>query len=218
MELAVGIVLVIVIGALVAIVLATGRRGRPMRGPVPEAPALRRRSSESTAARHGGRADGDPYEGLPANHVLTRPPMVRDPELNRDVTLRDWLRNRYYAQPNVWNGVVAEFYTRAAANPRVAEYFAPTLSKPNGMTDLQNHFLRALLLVTSSGVSVGVVRTLRARHSTVRNLSGGPIDSETYDHVLGVLVEILREHGVPDEGISQLATTVAPLRGAVAVG
>ena len=163
-------------------------------------------------------AGEDPYAGLAPAHVLTPAPMLWDDELGREVTLRDWLRNTCYARPHVWNEVVAEFYSRAAADPHVAEFFGPTLARPDGMNHLQNHFLRALLLVTGSGVSVGVVRKLRERHATVRDHRGLPIDDATYDQVLGVLVEVLREHGVPESGIAQLASTVAPLRGALVVG
>jgi truncated hemoglobin YjbI len=131
------------------------------------------------------------------------------------VTLKEWLVH-HTRREGVWGEVVAEFYTRAAADAHVAPYFAGV-----DLDDLRRHFLAALLLVADKGLTVGTVRKMHDRHAAVRNLRGEPITGEIYDRVVATLGQIVSEilttagFPRPEPVVTQLVATVAPLRGAI---
>jgi truncated hemoglobin YjbI len=152
---------------------------------------------------------GELYPGLPDTQLVTECPTMatRDGSL----PLRDWLR--HYAGAEAWPRVVSQFYARAAADPEIADYFRHV-----DLAQLQRHFLAAMMIVTGQGVTVGLVRSIRTAHSGVRDSEGDPIDACTWDAVIGVLADVLTEHGVPGSAIAALATTIAPLRAAIVVG
>jgi truncated hemoglobin YjbI len=146
------------------------------------------------------------FPGVPETHVLTDPPRVAAPGASEP--LRDWLR--HFAGIDAWPVAVSRFYTRAAADPAIAVYFARV-----DMEKLQRHFLAALMIVTGQGVTVGVVRRMRDAHATVRNGAGAPITGEVWDATIGVLAEVLGELGTPPATLVALATTIAPIRAAI---
>jgi truncated hemoglobin YjbI len=135
---------------------------------------------------------------------LTPPPMVGD------LTLRDWLVHFSTERDRVWPAVVATFYRRAANVPEIADYFRET-----DMVRLQQHFARALTMVTGTGLTEATVRRLQQAHFGVHDSAGRPITPEIYDAVIGTLVEVLREQRVPASAIGQLADTIAPLRAVI---
>jgi hypothetical protein len=142
-----------------------------------------------------------------ANRQLTPPPMIDGQ------TLKSWLI--YRAQDEgVWNYVVTEMYERAAASPRIKSYFENTI-EGGRFSDLQTHFLGALMIVTNSGVTQGIVDAMREGHRGVRNSDNQAITPEIYGLVIGTLVDILREVGVPEHGIAALGETIAPLQAAI---
>ena len=146
------------------------------------------------------------FPGVPDTHVLTECPMVDAP--GGPMPLRDWLR--HFAGVDAWSEVVSRFYTRAAADPDIAGYFAHV-----DMARLQRHFLAALMIVTGQGVTVGVVRRMQTAHAAVRNAHGQPITDATWNTVIGVLAGVLGELGTPPATLVALATTIAPIRAAI---
>jgi hemoglobin len=153
--------------------------------------------------------NGAAYAGLPTGHLLHGPPIVTDLGigLGEPVPLRDWLVHYHPHRDNVWAEVVAEFYSTAAADPDIADYFVGV-----DLAGLQKHFLAALMMVTGHGLTVGAVRQMQLRHAEVRNSHGEPITPEVYDATIGVLATILRRKGVPDHVIAQVQDLLEPLR------
>lgn len=152
----------------------------------------------------------DPYGALPDSHLLAPAPTAATRD-GRTVTLAEWLR-RETGRDGVWTDVVAEFYSRAAAAPAVAGYFAGV-----DLAQLQRHFLAALVMVTGRGMTVGTVRRMGAAHADVRDPGGRAVTGEVWAAVLGTLVGVLAEHGVPATTLGQLGAAVAPLRAAIVV-
>lgn len=139
---------------------------------------------------------------------ISGPPMIDGQ------TMRDWLIHQSN-RDGVWSDIVAEFYTRAAAAPAVADYFGPVLARAGGWEDLQRHFTAALIIVTHTGVTRRLLDTLVADHSNVRNSREEPITDAIYDAVIDTLAGVLTDYGVPERGIRELARTVVPFRAAL---
>lgn len=177
----------VVIGWLAAVSVAVGALAWRVRPRRTAVPA----EEPASVARHG-------------NDQLQPPPMIDG------VTLRDWLVHHHPHRDHVWSSVVSDFYTRAGAVPVVADYFRNT-----NMDQLQRHFTRALIMVTHTGVTRGMVARISERHRDVRASDGKPITSEIYDAVISTLVGVLVAHGVPNRGIQALATTIGPFRAAL---
>jgi truncated hemoglobin YjbI len=148
------------------------------------------------------------YPGKLDTDLITECPMVDAP--GGAMPLRGWLK--HFAGVDAWPVVVSRFYTRAVADPEVAEYFRRV-----DREQLQRHFLAALMIVTGQRVTVGVVRRLREAHSGVRNSRGEPINAATWDRVIGMLAGVLSELGTPPATLVALATTIAPIRSAIVV-
>jgi hypothetical protein len=204
MELVAGIVLIIVaICAFAA--LRTHRR------PVPQARHTRS-SADLPVAELVGVNGAVAYAGLSTGHLLHGPPIVTDLGigLGEPVPLRDWLVHYHPERDNVWAEVVAEFYTEAAGDPDIADYFVDV-----DLAVLQRHFLAALMMLTGHGLTVGAVRQMQARHAEVRNSRGEPITPEVYDATIGVLATILRRKGVPEPVLAQVQELLEPLREAI---
>lgn len=147
----------------------------------------------------------DPDGQFDPRRQITEPPMLQG------VTLREWLIH-HTARDSAWADVVREFYMRAAETPEVASFFHAVLARPDGWEQLQRHFLAALVMVTGQGVTAGTLRSMAERHAGVTNEAGDRIDGPIYDAVIGVLVSVLREFGVPSAGIAALAAAIRPLR------
>lgn len=152
---------------------------------------------------------GPPSPTPRSNRLVAEAPMVDG------VPLRSWLvhYNPRRDGDGCWARVVAEFYNRAAADPEIASYFRNT-----DLDALRGHFTRALILVTANGLTAGAVEAMRNRHAAVTDADGRPITGPIYDRVIGVLVDILTETGVPRRGIAALAETIAPLREVIVRG
>ena len=192
--------------AIVVVVLAVGLRwagttdqrlNRP--APVP---------SEQREKRDAGPSGRGEYAGLDPTYVLIGAPVV--PGLAGDVPLREWLRHEHPTNDHVWRDVVAEFYGRAAQDPEIAAYFSDA-----DMESLQRHFLATLLLVSGNGLTVGAVRQMRDRHKVVFDGDGRPISERAYDKTMRILLEVLRENGVPPSALTQVFAVLAPLRHAI---
>lgn len=171
--------------ALLLALLPNLRRPHPVSTPADQSDP----QTEPTPQQPAPRVPDDP------NRMVVEPPMIDG------VTLRAWLFHHHPLQDNVWRDVVIEFYNRAAQDPRVAPYFAST-----DMPVLRQHFTRTLAMVAGQGVRVGDVEYLRRAHA------GRGITGEVWDAVVGTLVAILAEHGVPRRGIDALAATVTSAR------
>jgi hemoglobin len=218
------VVAVAVIGWVVVLAVVVHRRRSERRRPPAqiELPARPRRGDAAvhdvTALRNDGDGGAAPtvtiaplpvpdlFPRVPDTHLLTECPTVDAP--GGPMPLRDWLR--HFAGVDAWSEVVSRFYTRAAADPQIAGYFAGV-----DMPQLQRHFLAALMIVTGQGVTVGVVRRMHAAHAPVRDRGGQPITDATWNTVIGVLAGVLAEMGTPPATLVALATTIAPIRAAI---
>jgi len=146
-------------------------------------------------------------ESVIADALAAPDPLVRPAPMIDGVTMREWLVHHHPLRDGLWRDIVAEFYRRAATVPAVASYFGNA-----NMSRLNQHFTRALVIVAGEGITEATVARLRAAHEPVFNAEGVPITGAIYDAVIGVLVDILTEQGVPRRGISALADTIGPLR------
>lgn len=125
------------------------------------------------------------------------------------VPVQDWLV-RYTGEDVTWQGVIGEFYRRAAEEPAIASYFTGV-----DLERLIRHFSALMVMVTSSGVSAATVQRMTIAHAGVVDAAGAPINGTVYDRVIGVLVQVLTDAGVPGSAIDELAHTVGPLRAAI---
>jgi hypothetical protein len=178
----------------------------------PDEPAGRQPSTGAPGAigpaRHRAQAENgwvDPFVGYPDDYLLVSAPMVRTS--TGLVTLRDWLIHFTTHREQAWPVVVATFYDRAASVPAIADYFRGT-----DMMRLQRHFVGALMLAASRGLTVGMVRGIGRAHVSARDSRGSGITAEIYETCISTLVDVLVETGVPRRAIEQLAALVAPLR------
>lgn len=146
------------------------------------------------------------------NSLISEAPMCEG------VTLREWLINHHPLKDNVWPAVVAEFYNRARDVPEVASYFHRVLAVPGGLEKLQQHFHRALSMVTGQGVRQATVDYIVEKHQDVRDEHDRPIDEAIWDMVVSTLIAILVEQKVPTEGINNLGASLEPIRVAVLNG
>lgn len=149
------------------------------------------------------------FNSYPANFRLTGPVVVVLADKST-ISLRDWLVHYSIHEENAWPTVVSEFYDRAAMESDVADYFGGV-----DMAHLQRHFLAALMMVTSNGLTVGACRQMQERHRTVRNSAGQTITPKAYDRIVVILAEVLAEHGVPSYVVDQVGRCIQPLREAI---
>lgn len=149
------------------------------------------------------------YNSYPANFRLTGPVVVVL-EDKTTISLRDWLVHYSHYRENAWPRVVSDFYGRAADEPEIADYFTGV-----DMAQLQRHFLAALMMVTSNGLTVGACQQMQERHKTVRNSAGETITPEVYDRIIVILTQVLGGHGVPRYVIDQVGRCIQPLREAI---
>lgn len=140
-----------------------------------------------------------------ARTLLVGPPMIDG------VTLRDWLVHHTY-RDGVWEDVVVQFYARAAAEPRVAPYFADV-----DMGRLQRHFLAALTVLTHAGLHRHTVERMADVHRSVTTPGGDPITGQVWDVVVSTLVGVLLDHGVPPSVVEPLGALLDPLRVVIVV-
>ena len=174
--------------------------------------ALRLPPHPAPAAVTGENARSTPPPGGPDTRPVRGPnDLVAAPPTVRGDTVRDWLL--YYTdRRHSWNDVVAEFHHRATSYPAIASYFVGV-----DLARLQRHFVAALVMVTSTGLTARTVQAMTLAHGPVRNADGVPITGAVYDQVVDVLVAVLADHGVPDPAITELARVIDPLRAAIVV-
>jgi len=142
---------------------------------------------------------------------LARPPQV--PVSSGTVTIPEYLR-RYHPQgEKALMAAVNEMYRRAAAVPEVADYL-----RDADMAVLPRHFHSALMVLTTSGLTPVLARQLRAAHGGVRNSQGDPITPAIYGAVLGVLVDVLTDAGIPDAALAQVKEMAGPLEEVICGG
>jgi truncated hemoglobin YjbI len=202
---------VVVLVVLAVVALAAGaalflRDRREAARSRADGPPVQRAEAHDAARVPVPRSSAEPIPYLqPDRRLLTPPPMVDD------LPLRDWLVHYSPRRDQVWPSVVATFYARAAAVPEIADYFGGT-----DMARLQQHFARALTMLTGNGLTEGMLWRLQDAHLPVTNSHGRAITVEVYDAAVETLLAVLAEHGVPNAARAQLATTVGPLRGAIA--
>ena len=134
------------------------------------------------------RPGSDIYPELPDHYVLLEAPMLADPLTGMQLPLRKWLVTFHPVQKEVWAELVSLFYTRAATDPGIADYFAGV-----DLVKLQGHFLAALVLLTGEGLDVGTVRRLHAAHSSVVNTDGARITEDVFDRTAATLAEVISD-------------------------
>lgn len=130
-----------------------------------------------------------------------------------------WQRLRYHARSDDVTGVVAQMLYVRVLGPRGTDpmetgdkKLVPFFLEPDGslidrdrLERHMSHFLMAAL----GGPKRYTGRGMAAAHASRW------ITDEAFDRVLGHVVAVLHELGVPQEWIGEIATTVAPLREAV---
>lgn len=156
----------------------------------------------------GERVDTDT---LRPDVLITQPPMVDG------VTLYQYLTRMHPLKDNVWAAVVQEFYTRAAGVPEILSYFHLRVVEDPDLRWLKNHFTRALVMVSKSGITQGAVDAMRKAHEGVHDREGRRITPEIYDAVIATLIAVLvsKDVQVPQAYIAELGKTIAPLRDAI---
>lgn len=197
MDVVIGVLAILAIltvtGAIIAHMQVTMRLARAV---------LAVASAVTTAAVESETAAPQPVRAEPRGDTrVTEPPMLDG------VTLYQWLTTRSTIGENVWPQVVADFYNRAAGTPAVAAYFHSV-----EWEKLQNHFVRALVLVCDKGLTVGTLRYLREKHGKVKTLDGVAITGPVYDAVIQTLGGVLASRGVPERGINALVESIGPIR------
>lgn len=205
--------LVVLVAAIVVLIISE-RAHRKRKRQLIELPRMQRRREETAehvlaeVDLYRSAVKPNLYPGIPDTHVITECPMV-DAAVG-PTPLRDWLR--HFSGVDAWSIVVARFYTRAAADPDIIDYFVGA-----DMEQLQRYLLAAMMIVTGQGVTVGLVRRMQEAHADVRNSHGEPITAATWDGVIGVLAGVLGDLGTPPATLVALATTIAPIRAAIVV-
>lgn len=117
-------------------------------------------------------------------------------------TLRDWMIHHHIRNADVWQSVVAEFYNRVKRDDEIVQaYFLGV-----NLEGLQLHFMRALVVVTHIGLTERMANTLAEKHARLH------ITGEHFDRVVGVLLNVLTDYGVPRVAIPQLGNIAATLR------
>lgn len=139
----------------------------------------------------------DPPALVPANFVLFRAPRIKG------MSLRDWLIY-LTSRDGVWREVVAEFYGRASQDDEIAPYFEHV-----DVERLQGHFLSTLLILTHTGLTVGLLAQLQERHA------GLGITGSAFDRTITILAEVLISKGVVAETIRELGPMIAEIRGMI---
>lgn len=153
---------------------------------------------------------------LPAHPRQEIPQMTFTP-VPADAPL--WQRLRYHARSDDVTGVVAQRLYVRILGPRGTDpmhtgdrKLVPFFLQPDGslidrdrLERHMSHFLMAAL----GGPKRYTGRSMAAAHA------GRWITDEAFDRVLGHVVAVLRELGVPEEWIGEVGRAVAPLREAV---
>ncbi|MCE3550367.1 hypothetical protein LWC33_02695 [Pseudonocardia sp. RS11V-5] len=202
---AVVVLVVLAVAALAAGAALFLRDRREAVGSRTEDPPTPRPEGRRRAAVPSQRSSAEPvpYQH-PDRRLLAPPPMVGD------LPLRDWLVHYSARGDQVWPTVVATFYDRAAAVPEIADYFGRS-----DMVRLQQHFARALTMLTGEGLTAGTLRRLQDAHLPVTNAQGTGITPAAYDAAVETLFGVLAEHGVPKGALTQLKALTGPMREAI---
>jgi hypothetical protein len=136
--------------------------------------------------------------------VLVAPPSV--PVTGGSVTIPEYLKRYHPRGETVLMEAVNELYRRAGTVPAVADYL-----RDADMAALPRHFHSVLVMLTTRGLTAPVARQLRNSHAGVRNSRGEPITPAIFGAVVGVLVDVLTEAGVPEAALAQVGEMAVPL-------
>lgn len=130
-----------------------------------------------------------------------------------------WQRLRYHARSDDVTGVVAQMLYARILGPRDTDpmetgdkKLVPFFLELDGSVidrDRLERHMSHFLMAALGGPKRYTGRGMAAAHASRW------ITDEAFDRVLGHVVAVLRELGVPQEWIGEIATTVAPLREAV---
>jgi hypothetical protein len=172
-----------------------------------------------TEARY--RKENAPMEGRPLTHRANAgPTVVREaPHANRllvpppkvdGVTLRDWAIH-YTHRADIWESFVTDFYETAAGDPDVLQVFKDAAARrgigaAELMADVQNHFLRALLILTHTGLTERLAASLAERHFALG------LTPYVYDRTADALVAVATRYGVPTNAMKTLGQMIAELK------
>ena len=161
--------------------------------------AVRRRPAAAAAPQPAVVPSGAGTAG-----VLVAPPSV--PVTGGSVTIPEYLKRYHPRGETVLMEAVNELYRRAGGVPEVADYL-----RDADMATLPRHFHSVLVMLTTRGLTPAVARQLRNSHAGVRNSRGEPITPAVFGAVLGVLVDVLAEAGVPEAALAQVGQMAVPL-------
>lgn len=145
-------------------------------------------------------------------HRIVVIPAPSVPVSGGTVTIPEFLRRYHPDGESALMNAVQEFYRRASLVPEVADYF-----KTADMENLTRHFYASLMMLTTHGLTDAAARRLRTIHSTVVNSEGAPITPEIFGAVLGVLLDVLDDAGIPATALAQVEE-IAPQLEEVIIG
>jgi hypothetical protein len=172
-------------------------------------------------AAMGTRSEDVPMEGRPLTHRANAgPTVVREaPHANRllvpppkvdGVTLRDWAIH-YTQRSNIWESFVTDFYETAAGDPDVLQVFKDAAARrgigaAELVADVQRHFLRALLILTHTGLTERTANSLAERHASLG------LTPYVYDRTADALVATATRYEVPANAMKTLGRMITELK------
>jgi hypothetical protein len=126
------------------------------------------------------------------------------------VTLRDWAIH-YTHRADIWESFVTDFYETAAGDPDVLQVFKDAAARrgigaAELVADVQNHFLRALLILTHTGLTERLAASLAERHFALG------LTPYVYDRTADALVAVATRYGVPANAMKTLGQMIAELK------
>jgi hypothetical protein len=183
------------------------RKARVYDRPKPDPHAVARLRADAMSTRRGdvrvdpGRPVSQPSH---ANRLLVPPPKVDG------VTLRDWAIH-YTHRADIWESFVTDFYETAAGDPDVLQVFKDAavqrgIGAAELVADVQNHFLRALLILTHTGLTERLAASLAERHFALG------LTPYVYDRTADALVAVATRYGVPTNAMKTLGQMIAELK------
>jgi hypothetical protein len=175
----------------------TWRKARVYDRPKPDPHAVENLRQAAMGTR---REDVAPH----ANRLLVPPPKVDG------VTLRDWAIH-YTHRADIWESFVTDFYETAAGDPDVLQVFKDAAARrgigaAELVADVQNHFLRALLILTHTGLTERLAASLAERHFALG------LTPYVYDRTADALVAVATRYGVPANAMKTLGQMIAELK------
>jgi hypothetical protein len=190
------------------------RKARVYDRPKPDPHAVARLRADAMSTRRGdvrvdpGRPVSQPSH---ANRLLVPPPKVDG------VTLRDHMIHYHQRADDqghpvdFWAAFTADFYETAAGDPDVLQVFKDAAARrgigaAELVADVQNHFLRALLILTHTGLTERLAASLAERHFALG------LTPYVYDRTADALVAVATRYGVPANAMKTLGQMIAELK------